>query len=264
MAKLTAGFSFTGPIDNITAYKMKGVDGIILRKKGGASKNRIKRSPDFANTRKLNAEFSGSSIAGKWLRLALGQQKLVADYNISGPINALMTIAQKQDSIHERGKRNVLLSTIPELLNGFSLNRGTPFDSIIRMPLTCSVSREGLSAHIDLPELRPGINFHSNEKHPFYRLVATLGIVPDFFSGGRRYQPSSRAYTEGATAIKTDWYPVLQGSPASTLDIRHTAVPPDQSFTLVLAIGICFGAVPAAGDVHQVKGAGAAKILTAI
>jgi len=38
MAELLSGFEFTGRLGNITAYKMKGSDKIILRTRGGASK----------------------------------------------------------------------------------------------------------------------------------------------------------------------------------------------------------------------------------
>jgi len=266
MAKLNASFTFIGPIDNLSAYTMRGVDGIILRKKGGASKNKIKRSAKFENTRKLNAEFGGRATAGKWVRSVLHYQKPMADYNISGPINALLKHVQKLDPRPGAfGKRSVLLSKSPSILDGFSLNRKTPLDSIIRSPLLYSVSRNTLSAHIDIPALMPGINFNTNEKSPVYSLVATLGIVPDLFYGKRNYVPSSGNYQMfNNVSAMTAWYPVTKGSPALTLDLQHTATPPDQLFSLVLSIGIRFGAMLDANMVQQVKYAGAAKILVAV
>lgn len=264
MAKLDASFLFTGPIGNLSAYKMKGVDGIILRKKGGASKSKIKRSADFKNTRKVNKEFGGRATAGKWIRSVLDDQRPVADYNISGPINALMRPIQQLDTTGVFGKRHVLLSKNPSVLDGFSLNRKIPLDSVIRSPLLFSISRDTLSAHIDIPALMPGVNFYTKEKSPVYRLVASLGIVPDLFYIKQQYTPSGNKYKQhDVTSVTTAWYPVVKGSPASTLDIQHTRIPANQSFSLLLAIGIRFGTIIDTNTIWPVKYAGSAKILAA-
>ncbi len=70
MLKLTGSILFTGSMDNFSAYTMQGYDGIILRKKGGASKEKIKTGRNFYLTRKHNAEFGASSQAGKSIRKA--------------------------------------------------------------------------------------------------------------------------------------------------------------------------------------------------
>jgi len=44
MGKLESEFQFTGPVGNLSAYRMRGVDKIIIRKKGGASRNKIRNS----------------------------------------------------------------------------------------------------------------------------------------------------------------------------------------------------------------------------
>jgi hypothetical protein len=262
MAKLDGNFGFNGPLGNVSAYKMRGVDGIILRRKGGASKEKIKTSPKMAGTRQANAEFGGRANAGKWIRRLLFHQTPMAGYNITGAINALMAPIQQLDTENRQGQRNVVLSKNPRLLEGFSLNREQGFDTIIRNPLSWSISREALSARIELPALLPGINFLTVEKYPMYSIIATLGIAPDFFYTKHGYTPSSRDYHENDMQVaKTDWYPVLQGSPATSLEIKLPNVPPDQSFSLVLSIGLCFGAMQNASTITQVRRAGAAKIL---
>ena len=66
------------------------MDGIIVRKKGGASKKRIKKDPEFFQTRLLNSEFGGRSAASKRIMKVLLPLKPLADYNIAGPLNALL------------------------------------------------------------------------------------------------------------------------------------------------------------------------------
>jgi len=262
MAKLDGNFGFNGPLGNISAYKMRGVEGIVLRRKGGASKEKVKTSPRMENTRKHNAEFGGRATAGKWIRAMLHHQMPMAGFNVTGAINSLLTPIQKLDTVNPLGKRDVVLTKNPWLLEGFSMNREKGFDTIIRNPLSWSISRDTLSARIDIPALLPGINFLTAEKYPLYSIVATLGVIPDFFCTANGYYPSSRDYQGYSMHMsETEWFPVLQGSPAQTLEMKLPLTPPDQSFSLMLSIGLRFGTMRSASDISQVTHAGAAKIL---
>src|SRR5262245_62742876 len=57
-----------------------------------------------------------------------------------------------------RSKRDFAFSKNPQLLNGFNLNRGVLFDSIIRNPVHGIISRDTLSATVEVPALLPGLN----------------------------------------------------------------------------------------------------------
>ena len=262
MAKLNPNFSFTGSLGNLSAYSMKGVEGIVVRTKGGATKEKIKESPSFEFTRRLNAEFGGRATASQWIMRALWPQKALADYNMAGPVNSLVKAIQVLDTESAFGQRHIVLTKNPRLLEGFSLNRKNPFDSTLRNPVGAALSREGLSAHIDIPALLPGINFFGPNNYPMYSLQAILGIVPDLFFTANKYKPSADGYIlNDYTAAVTDWYPVQQGSPALALDIQLPRVPPDASFSLMLTIGIRYGRMMDASHVQQVKHVGCAKIL---
>ena len=43
MGRIEQGIEFTGSIGKFTAYGMRGVDGIIVRKKGASSKKQIRK-----------------------------------------------------------------------------------------------------------------------------------------------------------------------------------------------------------------------------
>ncbi len=264
MAKLSSGFGFTGSIGRVSAYTMRGVDGIILRSPGGASKEKIKTSDDFIRTREMNTEFGGRATAGKWVRNACSIQTSLADYNIAGPINALMLAIQKLDTASSRGRRNVVLSKNPRLLEGFTFNRKNGFDFTLRNPLSYTLSRETLSASVEIPDLIPGINFFAPDKYPVYSVQAVLRVVPDVFyrENDVKYRPSSRDYRENnCVQAETGWRPVKKGLAATTLQLSFTEPPPDQNFSLVLTIGVRYGIMLDAGVAEQVKYAGCAKIL---
>jgi len=265
MAHITSGFSFTGTIGNLSAYKRRGSDNIILRTKGGASKQKIKKSPAFAKTRKINAEFGGRATATKWIRRMIYQQKSLADFNFTGALNALLKPIQEMDRRNELGKRSILFTKNPKLLQGFNLNKKNIFDSIIRNPCSFSLSRDKLQARIDIPALIPGINFFVPGRYPMYCITTQLGILPDLFYSPNGYQPSKPRYENvPQLTASTDWYPSLVESPARSLEVKLLTAVPDQSFSLLLSLGICFGSISTENKVDQIKYAGAAKILAMV
>jgi hypothetical protein len=239
---------------------MRGVDKIILRRKGGASKKQIKTSPNFETTRRHNAEFSGRAAASMWMMRVLFPLKKLADYNIAGPINALMKPVQVLDTESEFGKRHVQPSKNPGVLEGFSLNRKTIFESVISAPLSCVITKETLGAQVDIPALIPGINFRTPWKHPVYSVQAVLGIVPDLFYRQGVYKPMHNRYP-GAEFAETPWFSCLTGSDPATLKLKLKTIPPAEAYTLMLSIGIAFGTITASGSIEQAKYAGCAKVV---
>jgi hypothetical protein len=260
----TSPFTFLGPIGNISVYKRRDLDKVIVRYKGGPSKRQIKESEKFEKTRRINAEFGGRSIASSWIMFAMWLQKPLADFNIAGPLNSLLRPVQELDTENEKGKRTVLLSRQPSLLEGFDLNRKRPFASIVRNPLRYTLSRAPLQATIDIPALLPGINLQTPGNYPMYSFIAILGVVPDCHFTPQGYQPSQFEQGVYPKEVYSDWYPVLNGSAATTLEINIGNTPPWDAFTLILSIGIRFGTIGADGNIQQVKYAGSAKILAAI
>ena len=123
MAKLEGDILFTGTMKNMTAYKMRGSDKIIIRMKGGAEKEKIKNDPNFVNTRRNNSEWKACTQAAKLLRRSMSQVIHMADYNISGPLKGLTNKIVKLSNVGEWGKRPVHYSKFKELLEGFNFNR---------------------------------------------------------------------------------------------------------------------------------------------
>jgi hypothetical protein len=261
MARLNPDASLTGSVGNFSFYKMKGVDQPIVRSKGGASKAKIKSHPKFETTRRINAEFGGRATASKWIMRMLWPQKALADHNIAGPLNALMKPIQAMDTASEFGKRHIELTKYPSILEGFSLNRKTGFDSIVRTHIGCDISRENLRAYVDIPALQPGINLYAPKTHPLYGITVVMGIIPDLFYTPNQYTPQDEYRSVAPVVSMTDWYPVLEGSPGSILDIKYPIDPPDEQFSIMISIGIRFGMMRSATLFDQVPYAGAARVL---
>jgi hypothetical protein len=262
MAQLLSDIQFTGKLGTFSAYKMKGSDKIILRTKGGASKAKIKKAPEFEKTRKINAEFGGRSVASKCIMRSMHPLKSLADYNVAGPLNALIKPVQEMDTESAHGKRSIYFTRSPKLLEGFSLNKKNPFDSIIRNPVSCKLDKVNLSASIEVPALIPGINFFVPPgRYPLYSIIVVMGIVPDvmFFEYG--YKPLT---LPDSVQAASPWYHTSAGSKASQIDVSlqgHGLESALSPFSLMVSIGIRFGTVGRGEEVEQVKYAGAAKVM---
>lgn len=155
------------------------------------------------------------------------------------------------------------ISKYGSLLEGFSLNRKSGLGRLIKAPLAHSISRETLSAKIEIPELIPGRNFAPNE-HRFFSVMAVLGAVPDLYpmdSGYEAYAPSRPGYDKVPAPAATEWIRVDEGSPATTLEVKLKSPPPADDYALVLSIGICFGKPAPGGSVELVKHEGCGKIV---
>lgn len=264
MASLKGNLQFTGGLGNISAYTRKGSDTVILRGKGGASKEKIKKAPEFINTRRVNSEFGGASTTAKNIKLALTSLKHLDHSLFQSRLNSFCSSIQKMDTEGAWGQRAVLISRYRHLLEGFNLEMGTLFDSIIRHPLRCSINRTDQSASIIVPQLFPGISLYVPGKFSLFRLIAVLGIVPDMkypdISG--RYQPVNAAIQLKRTDSTTEWFSTSLTCPEQTLEIQIQGDSGlSESDSLLLAIGIEFGIPVTPALINPVNYAGAAKIL---
>jgi hypothetical protein len=246
-------------MDNMSAYTMQGHEGVILRKKGGASKEKIKTGRNFALTRLNNAEFGGSSKAGKAIRDAIWMVKHLANYNFSGHLNALAKTILKKDTEADWGERAIRFSQHHGMLEGFTLNRQLLFNSVVRHPLSCTLSRDEGKASLLLPALVPGINFYTPPGQHLYRFIFTLGVIPDMICTPDGYKPQVPQYH--ATYLITEWHTVTELTTQQNFELaleNFTGL--DASNSLILAAGIEFG-FPLTNDIIQsVKYAGTATI----
>ena len=260
MAKLHGPLNFTGKLDEISAYTRKDCEGIILRMGWGPSKEDIKTKDNYVNTRRNNAEFGGRSTTGKYIKTLLDPLKTVLDYNISPVLNGLLKPVQDEDRESPWGHRNVLISRKPYLLEGLTLNRRNPLESVISTPIKFEVDKEAGTALINVPELMPSVNFFPPENFSVCRITALLGLMPDFYFAEPLYKPLPDVSQWLPVVASTDWFLARNGCPASEMSLSLTSTFPAESYSLMLAVGVQVGR-PSPGYVTPLKHNGCGKIL---
>jgi hypothetical protein len=249
MAKLTSILTFSGSLDGLSAYKIEGVEGGVLRRKGGPTRKQILAGPSFALTRKNNKETAGRSRASGLVLDTLGVLRHVVDQSCTGRLNAILKVAQESDTQSLYGQRHVLLSQVPGLLEGFALRKIHPLEDVISSPFDCTLDKAALSAVIKVPPLIPRINFFAPGSQAFYRVVASLGVVPDLYFDRRldHYFPLPAYRGCSAQSALTDWFLAKTGAPATELRLQLPQSPGVEAFSLVLTVGVQWG-TPGIGD----------------
>lgn len=277
MAILKNLTEFTGSLGNISAYRRKDSDKVILRMKGGATKKKIKTAKSFERTRELNAEWAGCAKASGNLRDFLVHIAPVADYNLSGALTAIAKNIQTRDLTHPKGERAILFSKFGTLLEGFQLNKKNSLESVLRGSINVQFHAEHRSVDIQLPEIIHGINFLPVGNYAAWRIVISFGSLPDLFFFDKKYGSSlDGSYRQVGKTWYSDWQ-----FGTKNIEAQHCSIElPDITDTFsdhekkkitnnltpstdmfALAVGISFG-TPITNELIQTnKHVGAGKIL---
>lgn len=228
MARVKNLDQITGNLKNLSFYTRKGSDGIIVRTKGGATKEKIKRDPAFAGLRKANKEFGGCSKMGKQIRMAFYGLEHVADYNLSAVLNRLAKDIQKTDTVHPVGERDIRFSAYRFLLKGFDFSRTTRFASLLRVPLAYTLVRQRQEAVLQLPAFACsfGLNMpDTRAAFSYFRITAALGIVTDMALNplNQGYEPVHDKLGQGYRTCSTEWYSTQGSVPEQELRLSLMA-----------------------------------------
>jgi hypothetical protein len=264
MAKLASQIQFTGSLEGLSAYRMKGVEGIILRAKYGPSKEDINTKPNYENNRRFINENRGRAKAVRALMKAFEALKPLSDADTAGHLNKLLTVIQKGDTTGIYGQRAVLLSQFPHLLQGFHLTKHFPFNDAVRGEPQTTLDRATRSASVTLPHLLPGVTCFPPPGGSFFRIAVTLGVAPNMV-----YTPLGYATVDDysncySVSTETAWFPSGKAVPATSLSLALPYTPPGDAYSLVLAIGMQLGITAVNGNIEMVRErTGSGKILAA-
>lgn len=260
MATLEEGIEFTGSIGKLSAYRMKGSDKIILRKKAGPTKKQLLTGKNFERTRENMAEFPGVGLAVSAIRHALAHVGQLSDHNYTSTLTSICKQIQVLDPVADRGQRSILLSQHRYMLAGFRLHLKYPFQAIVTGPVNCTIKRKTKTAIIELPRLLQGINLHLPWKQPLYRFTMSLGVVQDIIYEKGYYD--SCIAGQARSNLDTAWHVAAEPFQTQTVELKLDmpgAIKGSQ--TLIFAIGIEMGVPGPYGVIEVVKYAGAACIL---
>jgi hypothetical protein len=167
---------------------------------------------------------------------------------------------QAEDKESEWGLRNVLISSKPFLLEGLTLNRRYPFDTVVSSPIKVELNKEAGKALVNVPQLIPFVNFFPPANFSVCRIRVILGFVPDFHFAEPRYKPLLDVSQWQPALASTEWFQARNGCPASEMSLSITGTLPQEPYSLMVAVGIQVG-TPLPGEIRAVRHNGCGKIL---
>jgi hypothetical protein len=135
MARQKGIIKIEGSLGDLSFYSS--VFGDIVRRKGGASKEKIRKSPAFKNLRKHHAEFRDCAAAGKLLRQGwLPYTRQAADHTLVWRVTQVMNRVKDMDTVASWGSRSVTRGLESaegrNLLKGFELNSKAPLKETLK------------------------------------------------------------------------------------------------------------------------------------
>jgi hypothetical protein len=266
MAIVKGPFQVTGSVGELSFYTRRGSDKVIMRTKGGASGDKIKRLPQYAGFRNQQKEWSGVTKCASGIRMAFGGLHRLADYNLTAPLNSMANKMQKADTTAEKGKRPVRFSAYKQALDGFNFNRNYPFNTVCRVSVSFEIDRENLQAVVTVPRINTAIDLVNLQRLPYFRVIVALGATSDmvFNEGIKDYLPEIPALHGASATTNSAWF-----ASNAILDEQQLIVTMTEkqkpfltdSVSVVLSIAVEFGTIGITGEPVEVKYAGSGKVL---
>lgn len=153
MAKQSSIFKFEGLLDDVSFYKSD--SGFKVRKKGGASRERMANDPAFRKLRAHTADFTRAASAAKLLRKSLeGLLNQATDSRMVSRLTREMFKVVQADLTNPKGQRNVIDGEA-ELLTGFDFNINATLSTVLKIFSAYSIDRVTGVLSVDLPSFDP-------------------------------------------------------------------------------------------------------------
>jgi len=255
-----------GSMANVSMYRMHGSDKIVIRMKGGPTKEQIMTKPQFKKLRQNNSEWTGCTLMGSMIRSSFKVMNRLEDYAVTGALNAICKEVQKFDTENEQGQRTIRLSQHKSVMSGFPFSKKQVLESVLRVPFETSIDRQFGTAEIHIPEMNADMYLYNFRKLPYYRIVTCLCGVGDMLisKDGKSYEYPFTGYCNDKLGVfESVWLPTLGIQPPMNINLEcpiEEGPIPDE-VTLLLCVGIEFGK-PGSGNITTpVKYAGTGKIV---
>ena len=266
MAIVKGFMQIAGSIKGVSFYTRRGSDKVIMRTKGGATKDQIIHSPKFKKTRLQMKQFGGAAKFGSLSRYAFGGLHRFADYNLTPVLIKMGNNLMKLDTTSEFGKRNLKLSEYKQALEGFNFNREYPFNTVLRILPRWEIDREHLLAKVTFPRINTDIDLLNIQKLPFFRLIIAIGTISDLTYNEvvNEYEPMVYDLHGHSNTLTGKWNSTQTILPEQTMTIQ---MPEEEcafltgNVTVLLSVAVEFGNVGYTDDPVEVKYAGCGKVI---
>jgi len=267
MAKVNGIFQPSGTIQGVSFYNAFGSDKIIMRKKGGPKKERMATGKEFEKVRKHQDEWGGCVLFARNVRGAVGDLYPLSDHNLSSVWTGMGKKLMALDIVNETGVRAVQLSNFKQALVDFNFCRKKPLISLLRLVPELEIDRENLQAVLRYSRINTATDLVNGGNLPYFRIVAALGCVSDLMfekSLFSNYREANDQLNGLSVSVASNWLStndLLQNIELKLAFEEKYKELLTADVSVLLSVGVEFGAVGFGGKIEPVKRTGAAKIV---
>ena len=256
MAEIEGLIRFKGSMGDVTCYWNSVLKKWIVRKKGGANKNLIKKSKAFEVVRLNLEEFKAN---GKWCHLVRMGLIELDDFNwglyMSGIVQVAKTI-QLMDEVSVQGTRNIESSKHKSLLTDINFNELHPFDKVVRRHPEVISDETRMSVTVNLPQFYARRELIWRNEFTHYRFALTIAQLSDYicYANPKNNGPAHPRLEDTRVVVFSEW---IRKS-AAPEDISLSAsfaeneIPPSDA-TVMVALGIEFANSPSGYSFFSAK-----------
>ena len=264
MAQVKGPFQITGSLGNLSFYERPDLQMFIVRRKGGASKHKVKYAASMAGTRQQNSEFAARAKMASIIRRAVLPLGLLLKPDLLAQLNLVINAIQKPDQDTPPGGRAITISRFPGLLEGFSISRHQTVENIISSPLKIDFDLGKTVASVIIPALVPGINFFTPPGNwPFFSISLVSAFIPDLFFAEDMYRPAASHNNHLQFFTTTGWMSSSLKFPEQALNISNPLPSLENKApagVMMLCMAVCFTQEPDSITTRSIF-PGAGKIL---
>ncbi len=233
---------YSGDLDNIRVYKIKGVDKTIIARKGGPSAEQVKNGENYAELRMNQQEFAAASNLAKTLRHSLPKKmaKICEPY-VSGKLTAkFRNLAQLSNG--PKGKRPILLSANGKSLEGFDFNSNAPFKETFPTNIMVMSGSNYGQLILHIPSYIPREDLVAPETATHFQLFSHLLMLSDFTYKNelKEYNPAVPEFHARHTTRENPIHPIISYPIESTTQqlslYQGESLPPDTTLLLILGV----------------------------
>jgi hypothetical protein len=201
MVKQISLIKLKGTIGGISFYKSKGMN--LARMANGPSKERIATDSSFQRTRENNAEFGGSILVAKALRIGLSAVlHNKSDSSVAGRLTrSFKEILNKGTGV--RGQRDVRLSANKTMLEGFEFDELNGFSGQFPVAFSVVPNAARNECVVTTSSFLPNGLLKAPSGGTHFRLVSVLVVVSDYVYNTvtRHYEPTDAALNQLNTVV---------------------------------------------------------------
>lgn len=181
-------------------YRLKGVDQLIVARKGGPSAHDVKNNESYKELRNNQKEFGIASALSKTLRDTLPQELAdISEKYASGKLTAQFRNLAKMEE-GQTGTRSFVLSEHGKMLQGFNFNSEHPFPEEFSSKFFIKQGSHRGHAILHFPEFIPAKTLNAPEETTNFKISGHIVALSDYY-----YDEAIGAYFPSNPDIHGKW-----------------------------------------------------------